>query len=262
MSKRTTGPLILIIISTIFPILCPGIEYIPFTTEGRMWVLSNEPIHIHNYFTPTIVATVGNDTIIDGKNCVNIDITSLSLDGISKGKETLYEDNGSLWWWKESCKKFILLMDMSAEKGNFISTYDGDGTGETLGSMYVKTEEYIELWGLQRKVLGIYDETGNNLLTYWIEGVGSTNDIYQAQFNVHLGDSTYLTQLFDNSGWLCFSLREFEKKILELHQTEAADLLYDNQDDSSVIYDLNGLVISEPMKGNIYIKNRSLHIKD
>lgn len=249
-------------IAAIIPTLVKAQEYVPILEKGRMWVLSNQPTHIHENFTPVDVATVGNDTIVEGRNCMTIEIKSLSLDGIEKSEQIVCEEDGRLWWWNEASGKFFLMIDMSAEDGDVLPLYSGDDGGEESGACMVKDEGEIDIWDSPRKVLSIYSEGSSAPLTYWVEGVGSTSNIYETTFSVHMGDSTYLTQCFNEGKWECFSLREFEDKLPGSPQTGMECLSSDNEDGTSATYDLKGIRIQEPASGSIYVKDRSLRLKN
>lgn len=239
-----------------------GAEHIRILQKDRMWVLSNQPSHIHDDFAPASVAKVGTDTIVEGRNCVNIDITTLSLNGLHKSKQTVCEEDGRLWWWNNSYARFQLLIDMNAEDGDIIPMYYNEKSSEEIGTLVVKAVGDVDIWDGPRKVLALYCEESSCPLTYWVEGIGSTDNIYETMFPVHMGDATYLTQCFNDGKWECFNLRQFEMKLLDLPQTGLEMTSEAVADSGDVIHDLNGLHIEVPAKGTIYVKNRALHLQN
>ena len=149
-------------------------EYIPTVQEGNAWVFENGPY-------PEIVQRhISGTKVIDGVEYHVLYKTTFSpmSGGVSKPQEAGYmrEENGKVYM--DAGEDERLIIDYTLQKGD-TAYWDTDKY------VYIKEVSYKMLLGQERKVMQVethgVDEMGSTSNETWIEGIGTTHNIFDAE---------------------------------------------------------------------------------
>ena len=149
-------------------------EYIPTVQEGNAWVFENGPY-------PEIVQRhISGTKVIDGVEYHVLYKTTFNpmSGGVSKPQEAGYmrEENGKVYM--DAGEDERLIIDYTLQKGDTAYWY-------TDKYVYIKEVSYKTLLGQERKVMQVethgVDEMGSTSNETWIEGIGTTHNIFDAE---------------------------------------------------------------------------------
>lgn len=241
------------------------------TTDSYKYIYEPGTIHIyeHQRRWTTIDGKFGGSAtylysimmVIDvqpkgkGHDITLVRLTSGNYD--RNGPMYFYEEDGVLYEYytapKSSSAKLVPWIDMRAHKGDKLYWYD---YGKKQKKYYysVTDEQTIKVKGIDRRILGINDGTGN--IYYWIEGIGASkaNVILsletgsQSPTSVY-GSPAYLAKCYNGDNCI------FGQEDFAIH-TSIEDVSTENSDSTDTpIYDLMGRQVTNPQHGHLYIQN-------
>ena len=153
----------------------PGEKYIPCLQEGNAWVFENTPPGL------LVQRHIGGTKVIDGVEYHVLYKTIFYPQSWSAGEPIeagyMREENGKVYMGAGENEK--LIIDFTLQKGD-TAYWDTDK------HVYIKDVSYSVIAGKERKVmqvetrgLGQEGETTNN--ETWIEGIGTTHNIFDAE---------------------------------------------------------------------------------
>lgn len=212
-------------------------------TDGKSWevVYTNaNPMTPWEKYKPCTV-TVCGDTIVDNLSCKKICTTIKGEDVY----EAAYEENGKIYGFDENEEPYLML-DFNLHKGDFCS--------DDRFSTFIE-EDYIEVHGVTRRRLktSISTDEGD---VYWVEGIGASHDFWYTEIPRHIGEYSYMVACYDN-GELIFSREDFSKdSITGINATN----IHSDNEECGRKFGLNGTVLRNTKKGEVYIQNKEKHI--
>jgi hypothetical protein len=243
----------LFFIATLFCIQANAQEYKPMLTDGKMWVYSTVADHFfHNFQSNTSIVTVCGDTIVGGKTCKKLYNRVYGEKGteLSKSYYTAeYEENGKIYEWDfpDHPDEFSLIIDLTMKPG--------DKTTDDI--LKVTSKNTIEVYGEKRNRLALEAVDNYGLPLVWIEGIGTSFDMYYTPKPLPTGGftSTYLIECYDN-GKLVFTRDDFTKGLItdDVTKTSVSNKSNDKR------YDISGRKVTTLRKGEVYIQNGEKHI--
>ncbi|MBR2378583.1 MAG: T9SS type A sorting domain-containing protein, partial [Bacteroidaceae bacterium] len=153
----------------------PGEKYIPCLQEGTAWVFENTPPGL------LVQRHIGGTKVIDGVEYHVLYKTIFYPQSWSAGEPIeagyMREENGKVYMGAGENEK--LIIDFTLQKGD-TAYWDTDK------HVYIKDVSYSVIAGKERKVMqvetrgfGSEGETTNN--ETWIEGIGTTHNIFDAE---------------------------------------------------------------------------------
>lgn len=269
-----------------------GYEYRELFTEGKSWIMWHGHNLSPNPETHLIFkVAVDGEQVIDGIDCkrLKVEIDKSHMQGFCMectyflGVDTeegfapalpeyiyAYEKDKKIYVYRESGPYYEYdengyLTDMKYGKPYFDLLMDLDvNLGEkAMGMGEIKKVEYKEYGGILRRV--IYNEDsylGTYYPTHWIEGIGSNYcaDEWEWYISPTIPVPTKLSNWYHNFLVSCSENGKIIYDNTDILKTEGINLdfvssvetLGVNQEDDKY-YNLQGIPIINPVKGNIYI---------
>ena len=229
-------------------------SYKNMLTDGKVWHCIDE----YKYFEGTnhrnlkYTDSICGDTLINGV--------------VGKRIHRVYEDNlieESFYAMYEKDKKVYLLegfdngnvvktilFDFNLKAGDFLfPDIDADINlfVESIDTIIVKGQEY-------RRLNFNYSERGQQAC--WVEGIGSNSRIYMTIYDIPIGYSFYKYMVSCYKDGKCI----FELEDFSTPATDISHVGKDIQQKPERIYDITGKRISNPRKGEVYIKGGEKYI--
>lgn len=218
-------------------------EYLPILTEGKTWVtLYTFGAPEYDFYRTSIIK---GDTIINGTKCKRI--IYYSEDGREVTSGGRIEEGKKVYAVNEdgSCK---LQFDFGMHTGD---TYWSDNNHHEVSIM---AEDSIEVRGVKRRRLTIGID--GEFKGYWVEGIGSNWENVKLNYpNSSYGYQYYTYECYEN-GELVFTMDDFSAPTVCGVAKPTA-----KQQTEDKIYDISGMNIQKPKKGNLYIKGGKKYIE-
>lgn len=198
-----------------------------FFEDGKIW--ENEryfPFGVNEDNSPNIIRTkiqVVGDTLLCGKSAKILRTTFLDPSGVELKDEPypiqdfVYDENGVIYFYAEGYGKFFELLNFNVQLRDSLYTNYGSFTPNTKNfSLQVIEDSRINIFGIDRHVLKLENNSRRpNKITYWIEGIGSTNGTFIPMFPATTnGDRSYLTKCYKGNT-VYFSREELGKILPE-----------------------------------------------
>lgn len=222
----------------------------PVLKDGKAWITEDFYTFDAPATRPQTRYEVAGDTIVSGRDCKKVVMTGLNTD-IPSMTFAWYEEDGRGYCHDFNASgEFVLMYDLSAQ------------AGEKVGNAGLVLDTFtMTLSGIERRVVKVEHGAVENTHTviyndYWIEGVGPVNGRLAAdQIRVTSGSYYYggtkVLKCYDGER-LIFDRDEFDRALKEVTAIDGIALdCEDGADDA--IYDLNGIRVSDPEPGKIYI---------
>lgn len=169
--------------------------YKPLLTEGKIWEVATTNTSPTDHEDGVSYITLYGDTIICDHACKIL----VHTNNENIWKYVLWEDNKTIYYYDESAKIFLPLMDFNL--------HEGDKVGDR---GHVLWEDYVEVNNITYRRLSIGNE-GKVPLVYWIEGIGASKDYWITLFDKHIGEYNYMTKCKEN-GECIFTQEDFSKE--------------------------------------------------
>lgn len=213
--------------------------------DGKIWITKT----FSPYF-PDQTKYVHHRYYVDGTQIVNGKIYKVvkleSSDGMALATYLLYEDNNVLYW------------RVGHHDDPEVAKYEVDGdlpvidlnyqVGDTLyfGEKVVSVDEQI-IRGATRKVIKFDNNFPNQ--TYWIEGIGTTNEWYVFPITVACSFMTILDSCYQGDTCL------YKAGDLPDSDFNGLESIMCEPDESAALYDMMGRRVDHPQPGSLYIRN-------
>ena len=180
--------------------------YKPLLTEGKVWeVVTTNTTPIDHDDEVSHIKVCG-DTIIDGHVCK----TLVHVNNEYVRKSVLREDNKIIYYYDESTKAFLPLMDFNLHEGDKVGDWGN-----------VLSEDYVEVNDIAYRRLAIGYE-GEASLAYWVEGIGASKDYWITHFDMHIGEYSYMQECCEN-GECIFTQDDFSEAGCQAYQPVLAE---------------------------------------
>ncbi len=134
------------------------------------------------------------DTIVGGHACKILIHTNSGY----TWKSVLLENDKTIYYYDESTKVFLPLMDFNLHEGDRVGDWG-----------CVLSEDNVEVNGTAYRRLAIGYE-GKSPLAYWVEGIGASQDYWITRFDKHIGEYSYMRKCCEN-GERVFMQDDFSK---------------------------------------------------
>lgn len=240
--------LLLLIIALFFCNRAGAQDYHPILSDGRIWVMELVIDDIGTEHKQTIIAAVNGDTIVDGRECKRIEVSQYRPDVREPGNrycKAAYEENGKLYvhgLTGSTLDEFSLLIDMTLPTDGEIPFFQFP--------LKVISEDVVEVRGVERKRI-TFGLNYNGLPLTWIEGIGSSMDIYATLVDKPTTWSCInILECYDK-GKLIFTRDDFAKGLsstaINAPTASAA------AERASAIYDLSGRRTNGTAHDGIYV---------
>ena len=215
----------------------------PVLSDGKEWRYATVNKYHRTDTTGYYKIMIVGDTIINNYVCKKILVHD--EDKLYPNKTCVaYEENGKLYKVKDGI--FTLIFDINLQKGDKIDNL-----------AYVFAQGIVYINELPHKILYIdsmVDHPAHECFYKIIEGIGISKDEFISSFNLG-SEKDYCTLISckENGKIIYENTHNIETGIIEPTITTKMD---------NVFYNLNGIRVINPQKGNLYIHNRKkiIHI--
>lgn len=181
-------------------ILCQE-TYKSLLTEGKAWEIvttNTSPTDCEDRVS--CIKSYG-DTIVGGHSCKFLVHTNSK----HTWKSILLENDKTIYYYDESTKVFLPLMDFNLHEGDKVGDWG-----------CVLSEDNVEVNGTAYRRLAIGYE-GKSPLAYWVEGIGASKDYWITLFDKHIGEYSYMQECCEN-GESVFMQDDFSKAGCQAYQ--------------------------------------------
>lgn len=152
-----------------------GYSYSKLFEAGKTWnvldkyfdYVTNDTTYVYKQISIKREWNDGNHLLTEVE-CVNLQTDEMSV-------HSFLEENFAIFSAGEP--PFRKLIDFNLRKGDSVAIEDGSVEGLIITYYYVVNDEIIDIRGFKRRIISIGSEKGGVPFTYWIEGVGSVNDL-------------------------------------------------------------------------------------
>jgi hypothetical protein len=227
---------ILIILFCTFTIASIAQTYKPVLSDGKEWIYATVDQYNRTDTTGYYTITVVGDTVINNYNCKKI-IVQDEKNLYPNRTCVAYEDNGKVYKVKNG--EFTLLFDIGLKEDDYI-----------FDIQLVVAEGEIFINGLSHKILiidSMVDHTADESVYKVIEGIGISKDEFISSFDLRS----------DRDFCILISCTENGKIIYKstVYNEAGINSPIINNKVNNMLYDLKGIRITNPQKGNLYIHN-------
>ena len=217
------------------------LPYHPMLEDGKVWILHNTISGNSDLPSYKTKIWIDGDTIIN-----DVEAKKLAMEDIGKESPIIYaivkEVDKQLFFYYDELEKWSPIMDFSCGKGEYTLPASDSGVMD-LEPFLVEEEGIIKLYDKEYRYLKMFNQ-------YWIEGIGSPSMTTLTFFPVPTCDDVPIPRLDECylGDILLFSWDEWQRlSSVNPIMTDALE--------RSIIFDLHGREVSNPLPGSIYIRN-------
>lgn len=230
-------------------------EYLPILTEGKVWHCLYKTLEMSGEDPQRFEISVSGDTIVNGNTCKRL-VFRDSCSGKRITDVAAYEQNGKVfaYCYEKATPDAgnedtpTLLMDFTLKKG--------ESRNDEYESYEVLDVDYISAGGANRLRLKVNGGSNSGKYTYWIEGIGATEDNWMTLImRPTNGQRVLLESCYENEE-LLFKNNEIPddmiSRISEIFKTSLSDVSVNR------VYSLDGRYLGMSESGlphGIYVVN-------
>ena len=223
--------------------------YLPILEVGKKWTYINYAVsgELHKPAVPWTWEAIGMAEE-DGHQMFTLLYEDSESNDSTTGYEFTkneYEADGVLWYLSDEYGGYVPMIDFNMEVGETI-----DGFEEVVWKGPVVIE------GVERCVIVLHIP-GRKEVYYWIEGIGSVDDISITPMPMVIGERTRMTECWMGDTCL-FDINRMEA-YMDPYVSEIRQIVEQPESDAP-LYDILGRRISAPAPGQLYIQRGKKHI--
>ena len=222
--------------------------YLPILEVGKKWTYINYAVsgELNKPAVPWTWEAI-DMTEEDGHQVFTLLYEDTESDDSSTGYEFTkneYEADGVLWYLSEEYGGYVPMIDFNMEVGDTIDGYE---------EVIWKGPVVIE--GVERCVI-VLQIPGREDVYYWIEGIGSVDDVSITPMPMVTGERTRMTECW-MGGTCLFDINRMDE-YMDPYVSEIRQMVGTAED--APLYDILGRRITIPAPGQLYIQGGKKHI--